>query len=268
MRGHATVPVDTVAAFLAKVNGALCSVGSDAALAHIAAALYTLVADAPVYFGVYRRDAPPLVMGPDAGDDWNRSYSDGHYLLDPSYEAFLRMTQSLCLLPRDAFPRDFRSSEFYLTFYRPHGMVDEVCYLLRLDADRAAYVSVMRLGGSRAFSSAECQRLGMALPAVEAAMRHACQLHAPATPVDDAGRALHRHLSAAMESFGRDTLSERETEVMRLLLKGLAPKVVGRMLDIAPGTVRNHIKSIYTKLDVRSQAELLAAFFEVLGARG
>ena len=41
------------------------------------------------------------------------------------------------------------------------------------------------------------------------------------------------------------------------------------MLDIAPGTVRNHIKSIYAKLGVRSQAELLAAFFDALaGGQG
>jgi DNA-binding CsgD family transcriptional regulator len=31
--------------------------------------------------------------------------------------------------------------------------------------------------------------------------------------------------------------------------------------------VRNHIKSIYAKLGVRSQAELLAAFFDALAAR-
>ena len=111
------------------------------------------------------------------------------------------------------------------------------------------------------------QRLQAVLPAVDGAMRHACSLHGQrASQADEASRALHAHLSDTFRRFGRELLSERESEVTRLLLKGLAPKVVGRMLDIAPGTVRNHIKSIYAKLGVRSQAELLAAFFDALGA--
>ena len=79
---------------------------------------------------------------------------------------------------------------------------------------------------------------------------------------------LHRHLADAYQAFGRELLSDRETEVTRLLLKGLAPKGVGRLLAIAPGTVRNHIKSIYLKLEVRTQAELMAKFFDTLSERG
>ena len=261
-----SIGVDVLAAFLGRIDAVLRSEDAAAALESIAQAINALIDASPVYFGIYRRFAPPLVLGPDAGDEWNRSYTDGHYLLDPSYETFLHMTQSLCLLPAQAFPRDFRSSEYYLSYYRPFGMVDEICFLIRLDDDSAAYVSVMRLGSARAFSPAECQRLAAVLPAIDGAMRHACSRHARdgAAP-DDASRALHQHLSAAFREFGRNTLSERESEVTRLLLKGLAPKVVGRMLDIAPGTVRNHIKSIYAKLGVRSQAELLAAFFDALG---
>jgi DNA-binding CsgD family transcriptional regulator len=266
MGRHTSIRTDALAAFLGCIDAALRSSEADESLGCIARSVEALIEESPVYFGIYRRDAPPLVLGPDAGDEWNRSYTGGHYLLDPSYEAFLRMGESVCLLPAQAFPRDFRSSEYYLSYYRPFGMVDEICFLIRLDYDSAAYVSVMRLGSARAFSPAECQRLAAVLPAIDGAMRHACSLHARdgAAP-DDASRALHRHLSAAFREFGREQLSERESEVTRLLLKGLAPKVVGRMLDIAPGTVRNHIKSIYAKLGVRSQAELLAAFFDALG---
>jgi DNA-binding CsgD family transcriptional regulator len=207
------------------------------------------------------------VLGLDPADEWNRSYPDGHYLLDPSYEAFLRLEHSTCLLPQEAFPSAFRASEFYLSYYRPMQMVDEVCYLVHLGADLAAYVSVMRVGAQPAFTRREGEVLRMALPAIEIAMRHVHALYAQqAQPAEDAARALHRHLTAAFEDFGRAELSEREAEVTRLLLKGLAPKTVGRMLDIAPGTVRNHIKSIYTKLGVRSQAELLAAFFDALAS--
>lgn len=266
MARHTCIRADVLSAFLREIDAALRARDEDAALARVATAINVLAPECPVYFGIYRRDAPPLVLHLEAGDEWNRSYTDGHYLLDPTYEAFLGMGPSVCLLPGEIFPRDFRSSEYYLSYYRPFGMVDEISYLLRLDEDSAAYVSVMRLGSTKPFSAAESQSLRAVLPVVDAAMRHACGLHARTiTSPDDASRALHRHLSAAFRDFGRDTLSDRESEVTRLLLKGLAPKVVGRMLDIAPGTVRNHIKSIYAKLGVRSQAELLAAFFDALG---
>ena len=270
MARHTSIRTDTLAVFLGCIDAALRSPAENAALEDITRAVCALVAHSPVYFGIYHRDAPPLALGPDAADEWNRSYTDGHYLLDPSYEAFQKMDASVCLLPAQVFPRDFRSSEYYLSYYRPFGMVDEICFLIRLDEESAAYVSVMRLGSTKPFSAAECQRLASVLPAMDAAMRHACALHARGVPaLDDAGRALHRHLSEAFGNFGREQLSERESEVTRLLLKGLAPKVVGRMLDIAPGTVRNHIKSIYAKLGVRSQAELLAAFFDALaGGQG
>lgn len=265
MSRHASIRTDVLATFLGNIDEVHRSRDESRALSSIAAAINTLIETSPVYFGIYRHDAPPVALGPDAGDEWNRSYRDGHYLLDPSYETFLRMGESVCLLPAQAFPRDFRSSEYYLSYYRPFGMVDEICFLIRLDGDSAAYVSVMRVGRARPFSAADCQRLQAVLPAVDGAMRHACSLHerSAASP-DEASRALHAHLSETLRRFGRELLSDRESEVTRLLLKGLAPKVVGRMLAIAPGTVRNHIKSIYAKLGVRSQAELLAAFFDAL----
>jgi DNA-binding CsgD family transcriptional regulator len=266
MRRSTNVPTHTVSRFLAAIDACTRAPALPAALEALATAMDVLVPRAQVYFGFYRREAPPIVLGLDEADEWNRTYPDGHYLLDPCYEAFLRLECSACLLPQDVFPAAFRSSEFYLSYYRPYRMVDEVCYLLRVDADLAGYVSVMRVGEAPPFTRAECEVLNMALPAVDIAMRRVHALHAPGVQErEESARALHRHLTAAFEDFGRGALSERESEVTRLLLKGLAPKVVGRMLEIAPGTVRNHIKAIYAKLGVRSQAELLAAFFDALG---
>lgn len=268
MRRPASIPIDTVARFLQRIDAACRSAALDGALAALVQALHALDPHGQAYFGFYRREAPPVVLDTGEPEPWNRSYPDGYYLLDPCYEAFLRLTQDTCLLPQEVYPPAFRRSEFYLSYYRPMGMIDEVCYLVRLGPDAAAYVSVMRLGAARRFTQAECAVLQMALPALAIAMRHVHTLYAQGRlSAEDDARTLHRHLSAAFADFGREALSEREVEVTRLLLKGLAPKVVGGMLDIAPGTVRNHIKSIYAKLGVRSQAELLAAFFDALAAR-
>lgn len=50
-------------------------------------------------------------------------------------------------------------------------------------------------------------------------------------------------------------LSERETEILRLVAKGLSFDTVGETLAISPHTVVTHVKNIYRKLAVHSRGE-------------
>jgi LuxR family maltose regulon positive regulatory protein len=52
-----------------------------------------------------------------------------------------------------------------------------------------------------------------------------------------------------------EPLSERELEVLRLLAAGLSNKEIAQTLVIAVGTVKNHLKNIYSKLDVRNRTQ-------------
>ncbi|HSM54993.1 MAG TPA: response regulator transcription factor [Candidatus Sulfomarinibacteraceae bacterium] len=52
---------------------------------------------------------------------------------------------------------------------------------------------------------------------------------------------------------GKD-LTEREQEVLQLLAHGLSNSEIGEQLDISPHTVKNHLRSIYTKLGVSTRA--------------
>jgi len=52
-----------------------------------------------------------------------------------------------------------------------------------------------------------------------------------------------------------ETLTPRETEVLQLLAQGLANKHIAQELEISAHTVKFHISSIYTKLDVGSRTE-------------
>ncbi|MBL8920526.1 MAG: response regulator transcription factor [Myxococcaceae bacterium] len=53
-------------------------------------------------------------------------------------------------------------------------------------------------------------------------------------------------------------LTERERELLSLLVKGLSYKQVALALGIGLGTVQSHVKSIYEKLEVSSKAEATA----------
>jgi two-component system, NarL family, response regulator LiaR len=82
----------------------------------------------------------------------------------------------------------------------------------------------------------------------EAAARLMRQVRAPSTP---------------------ETLTERETEVLRLLARGLANKEIARELNIGEGTVKTHINKILGKLGMasRTQAALYAVQIGLVSAQ-
>ncbi|HYN34837.1 MAG TPA: helix-turn-helix transcriptional regulator [Ilumatobacteraceae bacterium] len=61
-----------------------------------------------------------------------------------------------------------------------------------------------------------------------------------------------------LESYG---LTERETEVVMLIARGLATKEIARELCISAHTVNDHIKVIFTKTGAASRGELVANIF-------
>jgi len=54
-------------------------------------------------------------------------------------------------------------------------------------------------------------------------------------------------------SRGEGPLSQREQHVLELIGNGLSNKQIALALDIAPETVKSHVKRIFAKLDVRSR---------------
>lgn len=57
-------------------------------------------------------------------------------------------------------------------------------------------------------------------------------------------------------------LSEREKEVLQLLVNGYSYKMIASEMYIAIDTVRSHIKKIYEKLHVNSKSEAVAKAFK------
>ncbi|MBX2933410.1 MAG: response regulator transcription factor [Ferruginibacter sp.] len=49
-------------------------------------------------------------------------------------------------------------------------------------------------------------------------------------------------------------MSERETEILKLLVKGLAYQQIANELFVSHGTVRKHVENIYSKLHINSKA--------------
>ncbi len=62
------------------------------------------------------------------------------------------------------------------------------------------------------------------------------------------------------------SLSQRETEVLGLIARGLSTKEVGDRLSLTVETIRTYVKNIYEKMHVHSRAEAVAKYFEGSGA--
>lgn len=54
-----------------------------------------------------------------------------------------------------------------------------------------------------------------------------------------------------------ETLTNRERQVVDALCQGLSNKGIARVLDIAEGTVKLHLHSVFTKLGVAGRLPLI-----------
>ena len=76
----------------------------------------------------------------------------------------------------------------------------------------------------------------------------------PRRRVPDVASAVARHARAR---GGPGVLTAREDEVVRLLLSNGRVRSIAEHLAISPHTVRNHLRSVFRKLGVHSQVELI-----------
>jgi two-component system, LuxR family, response regulator FixJ len=92
-------------------------------------------------------------------------------------------------------------------------------------------------------------------------------------PVDDEAllealqNAVRQHVrSRARHQAGRDAreryaqLSEREREVLGLIVAGLTNKEIGRALEVSPRTVETHRANLFAKLQAESLAQLILGY--------
>ena len=205
------------------------------------------------------------------------AYVEDTYVLNPFYQAYLRGLRDGVYRIRDLAPDAFFESEYYksyrvlprdseeigyLTEHWPKGM-EEIDIAVILEGDVVSEISLYRPLRERGFSDAELALLSDVIPVIAALLRRhwaefgaaGCGPPAPDSQVDD-----------AFASFGRAVLTEREREVIQLILRGHSSRSICFHLGISLGTVKTHRKNAYAKLRISSQSELLSLFLRSLEA--
>ena len=71
----------------------------------------------------------------------------------------------------------------------------------------------------------------------------------------------------AFNTFGDGLLTDREQQIIGLILQGHSSKSVASTLGITPGTVKVHRKNIYTRLKISTQSQLFSQFLNHLAVQ-
>lgn len=257
------------ARLLSQTGAVIAALGEDGfapALTHLlqSVAPYTYT----VVFG-YCGAARPL----DLYDDFPASkrrvfvtdYQEGPYLLDPFFLAATRPVPAGLYRMRDLAPDRFYQGEYFRNYYVQTGLAEEIGFFVDIPGGAMVILSLMR--DERPFSLREMRALEEMRPVVAACIRrHWADLPARFDRASrgNGGPAVAPDLDRSFHGFGDGLLTPREREIVEHTLKGHSADAVGRLLGIAPGTVRIHRRNIYAKLRISSQGELFSRFIQTL----
>ena len=186
------------------------------------------------------------------------AYVKGAFLLDPFYLAASRDKNFGVFRLRELAPEDFKSSDYYKNWYLNCGYMDECGYLIRIDEDGFINIALGKRKPRAIFTRAERAILQDIRPVVNML----CQKHWVDAATQTPGVNLRGQLHAALNSFGSSLLTDREAQVIKLVLHGHSTRSLAEKLSISMETVKLHRKHAYAKLEVSSQAELFYLFLD------
>jgi DNA-binding CsgD family transcriptional regulator len=252
-----------IARFSASVAAVLPAIGTPGFSAALIAALRALARVDEATVIVYKNGVQPSIDFA-MPDSWKQPNLDifmkGAFLLDPYYLAASRDRHRGFFRLRELAPNAFRQSEYYKIYYGASGLRDECGYLISLDEDSFANIA-LGLTSQRAFARATLKLFADAAPLITAL----CHEHWNGThPARESDSDLRTSLESALATFGSSKLTNRECEVIHMILQGHTTKKVADELNIAYETVKLHRKHAYAKLGINTQAELFYTFIDSL----
>ncbi|MFM0734967.1 helix-turn-helix transcriptional regulator [Paraburkholderia sediminicola] len=213
-----------------------------------------------------------------------QDYLAALYQLDPFYIAATEKPASGFVTLADVAPDNFSMTDYYQRYFRKNIVGDEVHFNYMIDARHTLAFS---LGATQRYGERDLAVLALCAPWVIALLRQRLPYEAFDAPEAASSAAVTQTTTGATteagapadtptyaarfeqvsSTSGRSPLTAREVEVAMLTLSGFSTRAIAEKLVISFETVRAHKKHIYTKLNVNSQSELFALFYEA-GRKG
>lgn len=190
----------------------------------------------------------------------------GAYLLDPFYRAAFHGPGEGFYQLSALAPKGVTRSEYYRSYYDLTGLIDEVCYLVEPTDNFFVSLTVSRPTDSNRFSKGELQVLQQIEPVVHSVIeRH---FYDREIKPSQSEREFHNQLKMGLANFARSILTEREREIVKLMLHGHSTKTIAKELEVAIDTVKMHRRNIYLKLKISTQLELFSLVLKSLRYAG
>ncbi len=216
---------------------------------------------------IYPGSGLPFIDYRDPFECWSQPNLDtfvkGAFVLDPYYLAATKHKKNGFFRLRQLAPSGFKQSEYYRIYYRHSGLRDECGYLIPTGDEGFINISLGRTAVSQSFRKTEVSLLADIAPAIEMLAQQHWLPQDDATPDKNIAN-LRQPLETALHCFGASVLTERERQVVNLMLHGFATRAIAAQLQISIETVKLHRKNAYAKLDINMQSELFYLFIDSL----
>jgi len=248
-------------------------IGSKGFFENLACGLATAVGFKDLYIFLYRTDAAPMsLVNRQSACKYRKglnNFLNYTYVINPVFRAFQASAASGVYLISDFVREDFKrvidttdvsifieenESIGYRTPGWPKNMAEYIV-LIRLSDGSALDFSFLTERDSH--ESYVCyERLKQIFPLLDRIMCKQFQID-PGSFNCDAQRPGQEN---RFQNFGSGVLTDREMEVVQLILVGHSSASIALQLVVSISTIKTHRRNIYGKLDISSQAQLFSLF--------
>lgn len=208
-------------------------------------------------------ETPEFVKHRGFSDEMVRHYLANYYVFDPFY-AWWRRERRLGIVPLKRLADDeVKRGQYIAGFLAQSRICDEVGILLADGGDWCLGIFLDR--SEKPFRDREIALLDERL-AVFSAL-HALDIKARAPDFRRTSAPSGPAASPRKPSIPADLwpeLSQRERELVQLVLAGHPTAAIAERLGITVGTTKNHRRRIYEKLDITTERELFLQFFDTM----
>ncbi len=192
-------------------------------------------------------------------------YINGRYQHDPFYRSLMKGLPSGVYSLAELTEKNGFPTEYMQDFYGQTGWKHELGIMIKIDPLRWIVIFM----GFISPDSEQIRAAKMQLTGVYSLIEALCIKHWQSEPfllaqVPPGKPDIRVIIEKGMSSFLRERLTAREQDITRLILLGLDSKQIAERCRITLGTVKNHRKHIFAKLNIESQANLFGQFLDHL----
>jgi DNA-binding CsgD family transcriptional regulator len=248
--------------FLQALSNAIAGIGEPDHLERLTDAIAASLPHDLVTVTRYSATEPPRFLSHrNFSDELARQYQEVYFVYDP-FGAHWRETRTPGVVPLQSFAsRELKRGRYIKEFLASSVICDEVGVLLEDGGDWCLGIFLDR--ARTPFRAQEIERLTQLFGVFEAL--HAAHIRLTEPPSTRPAAAVSVPAAVRDSSLPPGLwpeLSARERELATLILAGHPSATIAERLGITPGTVKNHRRRIYAKLDITTERELFLQFFQ------